>query len=56
MSSLHHRDNGRYPAERNPPGSYTTSVSATIRPCLHCGNWKAKASGDFFSVAAAKSM
>ena len=51
MSSWHRRVNGRYPAERNPPGSYATSVSATIMPCFYCGNWKIKASGNFFSVA-----
>ena len=49
MSPWHRRDNGRYPAERNPPGSYTTSVSPTIMPCFYCGNRKVKASGDFFS-------
>ena len=48
MLSWHCRDNGRYPAERNPPGSYTTSVSATITPRLYCSNRKIKASGEFF--------
>ena len=48
MLSWHRRDNRRYPAERDPSGSYTTSVSATIMPRLYCGNWKIKASGDFF--------
>ena len=56
VSSWHSRDNGRYPAERNPPGSYTSSVSATIISRLYCGNWKIKAPGDFFSVASTKNM
>ena len=56
MPSWHRCDNGRYPAERDPPGSYDTSVSATIMSRLFCGNWKTKASGDFFLVAAMKSM
>ena len=56
MSSWHRRDNGRYPAERNLPGLYATSVSATIMSGLYRGNWKIKASGDFFSVAATKNM
>ena len=56
MSSWYLRDNGRYPAERNPPESYTTSVSATIIPRLYCGNSKIKASGDFFSVAAMRNV
>ena len=42
ISSWHRRNNGRYPAESNPPGSYTTSVSATIMSRLYCGNWKIK--------------
>ena len=32
MPSRHRRNNGRYPVERNPPGSYTSSVPATIMP------------------------
>ena len=56
MSPWHRRDNGHYPAERNPPGSYTTSVSATLMPCLYCGNWKIKVLGDFFWVAATKNL
>ena len=56
MSSWHRRDNWHSPAERNPPGSYTSSASATIISRLYCGNWKIKASGDSFSVAATKNM
>ena len=56
MSSWHRRDNGRYPAERNLPGLYATSVSATIMSGLYRGNWEIKASGDLFSVAATKNM
>ena len=56
ISSWHRCDKGRYLAERNPPGSYTCSVSATIMPRLYCRNWKIRASGDFFSVAATKNM
>ena len=41
---------------RNPPGSYTSSASATIVTRLYYGNWKIKASGDFFSVSATKNM
>ena len=55
-SSWHRRDGEHYPAQRNLPGSYTSSVSATIIPRLYCGNWKTKASGDFFSVAATKNV
>ena len=33
-----------------------TSVSPTIMSRLYCGNWKIKASGDFFSVAGTKNM
>ena len=50
MSSWHRHDNRRYPAERNPPGSYAISVSAIIITCFYRGNWKIKASGNFFSV------
>ena len=50
MSSGHRRDNGRYPAEINPPGSYATSVSATIMPCFYCGNWKLKHQATFFQL------
>ena len=56
MSSWHLRNNGRYPAEKKFPETYTTSVLATIIPRLYCGNWKIKASSDFFSVAATKNM
>ena len=56
MSSGHRCDNGRYPAERDPPGSYDTSVSATIMSRLFYGNWKLKASDDFFLAAATKNM
>ena len=56
MSSCCRRDNGGYLAERNPPGLYTSSVSPTIMPRLYYGNWKIKASGDFFTVAATKNM
>ena len=52
MLSWHGRDNGH--SERNPPGSYTSSVSATTMPRLYYGNQKIKASGNFFSVAATK--
>ena len=38
MSPCHRCDNGRYQAERNPPGSYATLVSAAIVPRLYCGN------------------
>ena len=54
MSLWHRLDNER--SERNPPGSYTSSVPATIMPRLYYGNQKIKASGDFFSVAATKNM
>ena len=47
MLSWYFWDSGRYPAERNPPGSYTTPVSAKIIPRL-CANWKSKASEFFF--------
>ena len=40
MSTWNHRDNGSYPVERNPLGSYTTSVSATIMSCLYYDNQK----------------
>ena len=50
MSSWHCFDNGRYPAERNPSGSYTTAVSSKIMPRL-CVNWKIKASGEFSLIA-----
>ena len=59
ISPWYRRDNGRSgrnPAERNPPGLYTSSVSGTIMSRLYYGNWKIKASGDFFSVAATKNM
>ena len=41
MSSWHHHYYQRYPAQRNPLGSCTTSVSATIMPHLYCdtGNY-----------------
>ena len=55
MSSWHRRDNGRYPRKKYPPGSYTSSISATIMPRLYYGNWKIKALGDF-AVAATKNM
>ena len=42
ISSWHRHNNRRYPAERYPPGSYTTLVSATIMPRLYCSNWKLK--------------
>ena len=51
-----HRDNGRYPAERNPPGSNTTSGSATIISCLYCGIWKIKAPDDFFFSCCCKNI
>ena len=35
ISSWHCHDNGRYPAERYPPASYATLVSATIVPHLY---------------------
>ena len=50
MSSWHRRNNGRYLVERNPPGSYATSVSAIIIPCFYCVNWKIKSSGNFFQL------
>ena len=56
MWSWYRQDNGRYPAGRNPPGSCTTSVSATIMPRLYCGNWKLKLQVRFFSVAATKNL
>ena len=56
MSSWRRRDNGRYPVERNLPGSYTSSVSPTIMSRLYYGKWKIKVSGDFFSVAATRNM
>ena len=41
MSSWHHHDCQRYPAQRNPLGSCTTWVSAAIMPRLYCdtGNY-----------------
>ena len=56
MSSWLRRDNGRYPAKRNPPGLYTTSGSATVMLRLYYGNWCIKASGDIFSVTATKNI
>ena len=56
ISLWHCRNNGRYPAERNPPGSYTTSVSTTIMSILYCGNWKLKCQDISFSVAATKNF
>ena len=56
MSSWHRHDNGRYPAERNPWESCTTSVSATITAHLYYGNWKLKLQGKFFSVTATKNL
>ena len=50
MSSWHRHNNGRYPAHRNPPGSYTSSVSATKMQPLYCGNWKIRATGTFFQL------
>ena len=47
ISSWHGPYNEHYPAERNPPGLHNTSVSAAIMPRYY-GNWKNKASGDFF--------
>ena len=56
MPSRIRHDNGRYPAEKYPPRSYTSSVLAIIMPCLYCGNSKIKTLGDAFSVAATKNM
>ena len=52
MSSWH----CHYPAERNPSGSCTTSVSATVMARLYSGNWKLKLQGTFFSVTATKNL
>ena len=56
MPSRIRHDNGRYPAEKYPPRSYTSSVLAIIMPRLYCGNSKIKTLGDAFSVAATKNM
>ena len=50
ISSWHRHDNGRYPAERNPLGSYATLVSVTIIPRLHGAlmQLKNKALGEVF--------
>ena len=56
MPSRIRHDNGRYPAEKYPPRSYTSSVLAIIMPRLYYGNSKIKTLGDAFSVAATKNM
>ena len=56
ISSWHCHNDGCYLAERNPPGSCTTSVSATIMPHLYCDNWKLKLRVRFFSIAATKNL
>ena len=48
LTNEHRRDNGHYPAKKNPPESYPSSVSATIMPRLYCGNWKSKLQVTFF--------
>ena len=48
MTLWHRSDSGRYPAEKNPSGSYSTSVSVTTMPRLYCDIWQMKASGDSF--------
>ena len=49
-SSCHGHNNGRYPAERNPPESYATLVSATVMPCVYCGNRKLEPQVSFNSL------
>ena len=56
MSSWHRRDNGHYPAERNPPGSFTTLVSGTIMSRVYFSHLKLKLQATFFSVAATKNL
>ena len=56
MLSWHRHNNGRYQAERNPPGSCTTLVSTTIMLRLYCDNWKLKLQVRFFSVDATKNL
>ena len=50
ISSWYGHNNKRYPAERNPPKSNTTSVLATIIQHLISGKWELMIQATFFQL------